>query len=136
MNEAMNSNTDKKSRKSNILFGILMGGGFICIAVFAFSLILATFYYDKDTVAYFADKKLAIMSINGDIVLGEIGPGPEINTILSAVEGYKHGKDVSYVKGETEFAIIVEKDASWIIKSMSEANEEERKELANLTILD
>ncbi len=132
----MDNNNEMKSWKFNIFFGILIGAGLLYIVVLAAGLILVTFFYDKDTITNFADKEFAIMNINGDIVLGETDSDSEINVLLRDIVGFKQGEYKSYVKSETEFAIINEKAGTWIIKSISEANKEELKALDEVLVID
>jgi hypothetical protein len=113
-----------------------MGAGFLYIVVLAAGLFLVTFYYDKDIITNFADNELAIMNINGDIVLGETNSDSEINVLLRDVVDYKQGEYMSYVKSETEFAIINEKAATRIIKSISKATKEEQKALEEVLVIE
>lgn len=132
----MDNQTEKNSRKFNLLLGILIGAGLLSIIVLTINLVSLTFFYDKDTLGYFADEKIAIMSINGEIHLGETVTDADIPILLRNVEGYKRGDDRSYVKNKTEFAIINERDDTWIIKNLSQANEEERKALEELVAIE
>ncbi len=132
----MNNQTEKNSRKFNILLGILMGAGLLGIIALTIILVSLTFFYEKDTIAYFADEKIALMSINGEIHLGETVTDADIPILLRNVEGFKQGEDRSYVKNKTEFAIINEREATWIIKNLTEANEEEQKVLRELVAIE
>lgn len=132
----MDNRTEKNSRKFNILLGILTGVGLLSIIVLTIILVSLTFFYDKDTLDYFADEKIAIMSINGEFHLGETITDADIPILLRNVEGYKRGDDRSYVRNKTEFAIINERDDTWIIKNLSQANEEERKALEELVAIE
>ena len=111
-----------------------MGAGFLYIIVLAAGLIWVTFYYEKDIITNFAYNELAIMNINGYFVLSETDS--EITILLRNVVGYKQGECKSYVKSQTEFAIINEKASTWIIKSISEANKEELRVLEEVIVIE